>query len=72
MFIFLVFLLCFYEAIMKMLPTFVPVCIISSDVNMPGRGSSDQMLMGLFVSLKSQAEKYRSLICCEKKTLYYV
>ena len=57
---------------MKMLPTFVPVCIISSDVNMPGRGSSDQMLMGLFVSLKSQAEKYRSLICCEKKTLYYV
>ena len=28
--------------------------------------------LALFVSLKSQAEKYCSLICCERKTLYHV
>ena len=30
-----------------------------------------ERLEALFVSLKSQTEKYRSLICCERKTLYH-
>ena len=30
-----------------------------------------QIFMALFISLKSQAEKYRWLICCERKTLYH-